>query len=489
MMKIKSMKYTGIILVTSLLVISGCKLNKPYQRPDLGEPDVFYGDGASTAENAINPVNTYWAEFFNDSLLVSLIDTALANNIDLKIADAYVEIGLARLKQAKANFLPSVDASPFRYRQDMFSENYNNYGSNRARRNHGPDVPTSFYTERLEYEAAVALNWELDVWGKLSSLKRARQHAYMQTMEFRKAVQTSLIADISSTYFVLGLLKSQIAVYKDNLALNTNTLKIVNLQFEAGEVTSLAVKQTLSQKLRAQSLIPQLEREYIRQENRLNRMLGRSGRSIELRDLESPIIDDEYVAGLPIELLSNRPDMAAAEYKLKEAYERVGIANAMRYPSVSLGSTVGLNSMELGKLLDPTGSGFLLVGASVFQPIFQNRKLRTNYEVAMKEKEIAELKFKDTFLQAMNEVSNALVSIKKLKEEYVIAQERVAAAKNAVEDASFLFKSGLANYLEVITAQTEALNSELNLENLKMQIFTADVELYRSLGGGWEEPD
>ena len=281
------------------------------------------------------------------------------------------------------------------------------------------------------------------------------------------------------------MLKAQIDVYNDNLVLNDNTLRIVQLQFEAGEVTSLAVKQTLSQKLRAQTLIPQLEREYIRQENRLNRLLGRHAQSISPSDLELPMVDEEHVVGMPLALLANRPDVAAAEYTLQESYERAGIANAMRYPTINLGASLGLNSFQLDKLLNPAGSGLLLLSGLVYQPIFQKRKLKTNYEIALKEKEIAELKFKDKFIQATNEVSNALLAIDKLKEEHSLAQERVDAAQRALKDANMLFRSGLANYLEVITAQREALDSELNLVSAKMRLLAADVELYRSLGGGW----
>ena len=189
---------------------------------------------------------------------------------------------------------------------------------------------------------------------------------------------------------------------------------------------------------------------------------------------------------MPLELIRNRPDIAAAEFNLQESYARLGVASAMRYPSVSLGASIGLNSFELEKLLNPTRSGFLLLNGLVFQPIFQQRRLRTNYEVAIAEKKIAELEFKNTFLLAIGEVSNALVAIEKLKEEYVIAENRVIAAQKAVDDAFLLFRSGMASYLEVITAQSEALDSELNLENVKVQLFAADVELYRSLGGGWK---
>ncbi|HCX24647.1 MAG: multidrug transporter [Flammeovirgaceae bacterium] len=485
-MKIKGMKQIGNLLIIILVVLFGCKMTKPYQELDLDAPNNYYGYEKAYLNDTTTMAEMPWDSFFGDSILISLIDTALQNNIDLQIADLYVDIGLARLKQSKANYFPSVGFSPFKYRRDYYSKNYNNWGSNRARRNHGDgNVPTSFYTERLEFESSLDLSWELDIWGKLSAQKRAAQLQYMKTQEFQKAVKTSLISEIASTYFYLALLKAQIDVYNDNLVLNDNTLRIVQLQFEAGEVTSLAVKQTLSQKLRAQTLIPQLEREYIRQENRLNRLLGRHAQSISPSDLELPMVDEEHVVGMPLALLANRPDVAAAEYTLQESYERAGIANAMRYPTINLGASLGLNSFQLDKLLNPAGSGLLLLSGLVYQPIFQKRKLKTNYEIALKEKEIAELKFKDKFIQATNEVSNALLAIDKLKEEHSLAQERVDAAQRALKDANMLFRSGLANYLEVITAQREALDSELNLVSAKMRLLAADVELYRSLGGGW----
>ena len=490
MMKNKTLTYRAIAVVVVLLALAGCKISEPYEQPDLQEPTAFYGSNKNSADTtgdstSIAAIN--WKSFFCDTVLVKLIDSALANNIDLKIADEYVAIGLAKLKQSKAAFFPSVSAAPFSYRRDYYSEYYNNYNSNRSRRNHSEgNVPKSLYTERLEYQIGVDLSWEVDIWGKLRNQKKASQLAYMQTEEFRKAVQTSLIAEIATTYSNLILLKSQLEVYRRNLSLNDSTLKIVELQYDAGEVTSLAVKQTQSQKLRAQTLIPQLEREYIRQENRLNQLVGRYGEKVNVAELDWTMLDTNQATGMPLNLLGNRPDVASAEYKLQASYAKVGIANAMRYPSISLGTSVGLNSMELDKLLNPVSAGYLLLNGAVIQPLFNKRKLKTNYEIALSEKKIAELEFRDQFLQAMTEVSNAMVAIEKLNQEYELAQERVNAARKSVKDASFLFRSGLANYLEVITAQGEALDSELNLENVKMQIFAANVELYRSLGGGWK---
>ncbi len=475
--------------ISFLLVLAGCKMNEPYERPDLEQPETFYG-----AENAIdNPgdstsiADLYWKEFFTDTVLTGLIDSALANNIDLQIADEYIDMGMSRLKQSKAAFYPSVSAQPFRYKRDYYSEDFNNYNSNRARRNHSEgSVPNTWYTERLEYEVGLNVSWEVDIWGKLRNQKKAAQLAYMQTEEFKKAVQTSLIAEIASAYANLILLKSQLEVYNRNISLNDSTLKIVELQYDAGEATKLAVRQTQSQMLRAKSLIPQLEREYIRQENRLNLLIGRYGQKLNIEALDWSLLDTNHAAGLPLNLISNRPDVATAEYKLQVSYSKVGIANAMRYPSLTLGTSIGLNTMDFETVLNPMKAGYLILNGAVIQPIFNRRKLKTNYEIALSEKKVAELEFRDQFFEAMNEVSNAMVAIEKLNEEYEFAQERVSAAQKSVKDANFLFRSGLANYLEVITAQSEALESELNLESVKMQIFAANVELYRSLGGGWK---
>lgn len=486
-LNLKQMNKSGITCFAIVLILMGCKISSPYQAADLKMPSSFYKEDTTASSGTFNLPNAKWNEMFSDTVLVGVINTALQNNIDLKIADEYVAMGVSQFKQAKAGLLPSISANPFKYRRDIYGENYNNWGSNRSRRIHGADnIPRSFYTERLEYETSLSLSWELDIWKKLSRQKRAAQLDYMQTLEFKKAVQTSLIADISNAYAALLLTKSQLEIYHRNLSLTDSTYRIVSLQYDAGEVTSLAVKQTKSQKLRAQTLIPQLESDYIQQENKLNMLIGRYAQPIEVGLVDWTLASDDFMLGAPLELLANRPDVAAAEYKLRESYELVGVANAMRYPSITLGASTGLNSFQLEHLLNPVGSGLLLLNGAIFQPIFQQRKLKTNYELAMSEMKIAELEFKDTFFQAMAEVSDALIKRKKLQEEYTLAVERVDVAKSAMNDASLLFRSGLANYLEVITAQSEALDSELNLEKIKMSIFITNVELYRSLGGGWK---
>jgi len=483
---IKQFATISIILITAI----SCKVGDNYQRPQFDKIDSYYGisqlDTTSLA-NQTTLADVNWRDYFEDSTLIALIDTALINNIELLKGAKQIEIGSQNLELSKANFYPSLGISPFEYNREYYSENYNNYGSNRARRNHGENPPKTLYTERLAYSTTIFASWEIDLWGKLRWQKEAAQASFMQSEEFQKAVQTAIVAEIASTYYNMLMINSQIAVAERNLELGRNTLDIVKLQFEADETTSLAIQQTESQILRAESLIPQLEREYTLLENRLNQLLGRYPQPIDIEQgLEDVTFDDRYVVGVPLELINNRPDIAAAEYQLIASNARVGVTQAMKYPSIMLNASTGLNSFVFDSFLDPMGSGFALINGAIFQPLFQNRRLKTNHSIAVSERQLAELDFKDNIILAVREVSDALVTIEKLREEYSIAQERIVVSSKGVRDASLLFQSGFANYLEVINAQEDALQSELDLANLKRQIILANIELYRSLGGGWK---
>lgn len=474
-----------------ILLVSGCKVGENYTRPEVNLPGEYYGseklqDSVFVGDKSIASID--WEEFFQDSTLNSLIDSALIGNFDMQKVAKQIEIANESLLQSKANFLPSLNSNPGRFTREYYSENFNNYGSNRSRRNHPDGVPGTLYTENLAYAVTLQASWEIDIWGKLRWQKEAAQAKYMQTREFQKAVQTALVAEISSTYFNILMLKSQMTVAQRNYDLSKNTLEIVELQFEAGENTSLAIQQTKSQMLRAKALIPQLQRAYTLQENRLNNLLGRTPGSLEFNGvLDQLILDNTYTTGVPIELIQNRPDVAASEYELISTNARVGIAQAMKYPSLTINAGAGLNSMALGTVIDPISSGFALVNGALFQPIFQNRKLKTNHRIAIKQREIAELDFREKINTAVTEVSSALVNIEKLQEEYDIAQERMRTTTKGMTDAFLLFQSGFANYLEIINAQEDALQNQLEVVQLKMQLALAKVELYRSLGGGWQD--
>ena len=481
---------TLTILCSVVLSATGCKVGQRYARPDIVTVNSYYGnitqpDSAAANQRHLSDVN--WRDYFEDPVLISLIDTALLTNIDLQREAKRIEIGFQNSQLSKAAFYPNAGISLFDFNREYYSVDYNNYGSNRSRRNHGENPPTTLYTENLAYSTTLFASWEIDVWGKLRWQKEAAQASLVQSREIRKAVQTAVVAEIASTYYNMLMVNSQVAVAESNLALGRSTLRIVKLQFEADETTSLAIQQTESRILRAESLIPQLERDYVMLENRLNQLLGRYPQPIDIQqNLEDVSFDDQYIVGVPLELIDNRPDVAAAEQQLMISNARVGIAQAMRYPSIVLNASTGLNTFKFDSFLDPMRAGFALLNGALFQPIFQNRQLKTNYSIAQAERQIAALDFKDNVILAVREVSDALITIEKLQEEYSIAQERIIVTSKGVQDASLLFQSGFATYLEIINAQEDALQSELDLADLKRQIILAKIELYRSLGGGWQ---
>ncbi|AGA78718.1 efflux transporter outer membrane subunit [Echinicola vietnamensis] len=480
------------ILPFTLVVIAmaSCKVGQNYNRPEIDFPDQYYGadslrDSLMTGKKNMAAVN--WKAYFKDSTLVSLIDSALSNNFDMQKMTKEIDIGYQNLQQSKANFLPSLGASPFKYNREYYSEYYNNYGSNRARRNHGEDIPTSLYTERMEYVSSLQASWEIDIWGKLRWQKEAARADFMKTQEFKKALQTALVSEVATTYLNMLMLKSQLTVSRRNYELSKNTLRIVKLQYDAGETTSLAVQQTESQMLRAKALIPDLERDYAIQETRLNELLGRAPQELELvHHLEDIAFDSTYQTGVPLELIQNRPDIAASEYNLIISNANVGVTQAMKYPSLTISGGVGLNSYQIEHFLDPMGAGFALLNGAIFQPIFQNRKLKTNHLIALNKREIAQLDFKETIIGAVGEVSNALVTIEKLQEAHNIVEDRLQVTNKGIKDAFLLFQSGFASYLEIINAQEDALENQMELVRLKTQLAIANIELYRSLGGGWK---
>lgn len=482
----KLIKYSTFALFAMLLLASGCKMGKDYVRPETNLPPA-YRSGSSLTDS-VGLADIPWRAFFNDSALVNLIDSALINNYDLQKALKNIQIANQYVRRSKAAFFPNVEAEAGTNQQRRSENFYSNpssgwYGEDGP----GENPPNVLYNYQSQYYSILGTNWELDIWGKLRRQKEATIAEYLQTDEARKAVQTSLIAAIADGYYNLLMLDAQMEVAQRNLRLNDSTLSIVKLQYAAGEVTALAIQQTESQMLIAASLIPSLEQEIAIQENTLMALTGQMPdgilRSSSFTDLPT---DELFSVGVPLHLMRNRPDVRSAELELQAANAEVGVAQAFRYPSLSISANIGLNAMMPQNWFNIPGSllgGFI---GGITQPVFSGRRLKTQHEVAKLERDKAELELHQMILDATTEVSNALIMVQKLEERYEIAEQRVATSLLAVQNANLLFRSGYASYLEIITAQSNALNSELNLTSIKQQQLNAKVELYRSLGGGWK---
>lgn len=479
-------RHTGLALISGCFLLSACKMGKDYVRPALPLTDTFRGSNQTTDSATIADIP--WNDFFTDSMLTMLIDSAIVNNYDMQTALKNIEIANQSLRQSRAAFLPEIEAQLGGTNHQWRSRDF--YGSPSSgwydQEGEG-SPPENLFMYQSQYASSIGVSWELDIWGKLRRQKESALAEYLQTFEAQKAIQTSLVAAIAEGYYNLLMLDAQLEVAQRNLKLNDSTLQIVKLQRDAGEVSSLAIQQTQSQMLVAASLIPQLEQEIAIQENSLRALTGRMPdsvyRSSALMDWR---MQGAYDAGVPLQLLVNRPDVREAELALRAANADVGVAQAYRYPSLTIEASGGINAMLPQNWFNIPGALFGGIISGVTQPIFSGRRLKTQHEIAKLERDKAEISFQQTVMDAVHEVTNALVMIEKLNEQYAIGEQRVTTAQLGVKNANLLFKSGEATYLEVITAQSNALNSELDLVSIKQEQLNAKVALYRALGGGWK---
>ena len=478
------------IFITVLLftfVLSACKVGKKYERPELNLPENYRGaDSLALTDSSLAQI--HWRDMFNDEDLVNLIDSALVNNYDMRIALKNMEIAERNLKINKLQYLPSVDLNLGTVNKQFRSADFYSSPSSKWYEEHGTQAPSSLYTYQSQFASGVEFSWELDIWGKIANAGDILKSEWLDSKEARHAIQTKLIADVASGYFNLLGLDAQIEVAKRNLQLNDSTMRMIQLQFDAGEITALAMQQTESQRLLAASLIPKLENEIVIQENSLRTLLGEMPDAILRRKkLNDSIINfsEDLSLGAPLGIIRNRPDIKRAEYDLIAANARMNIKQAMRYPQLSLSGVFGLNSMLPKNWFNIPGALLGGVVGELTTPIFRNKKLKNDYEVAKIEREKSELALQRQVMEAVGEIASTLTTVKKQEEQLDLSEKRVKNSQLAVKNASLLFKSGYATYLEVITAQSNALNSDLDLVSLQQKQLNAFIKLYRALGGGW----
>lgn len=462
------------ITALAVLLVTGCKVGKDYQRPDVQLPQQFAGqsfaDTSSIADIA-------WKDFFTDPALRELINKGITYNNDLQVAIKRIDIAQAQARQAKLLQLPQV--------------NLQATGSiNRPSDNSLNGLSTSTFLGKTyveNYQVLASISWEADIWGKIRRQKETVLAQYLQTQEAARAVQTQVVASIAQGYYNLLMLDRQLAIARSNLILNDSFVNVTRILRDGGVVTSLAVRQAEAQKQTTQLLIPQLEQDIAMQENALQVLTGQLpgtiARTAGLNDIPLPAT---VAAGLPVAMVSRRPDVRTTEMALVMANAQVGVAQANMYPALSITAGGGLESFKASNWFNIPGSLFGLAAGTIMQPVFRQKELKTRFEIAKLEREQAVIQFRQSVLLATGEVSNALVQVEKLKEQRVLAVNQVDTLKEAVGNAQLLFKSDMANYLEVLTAQTTALQAELNLAAIQRSQLGAVVELYRSLGGGWK---
>lgn len=462
-----------LIVILAAASFAACKVGKDFQRPEVALPSQF----GNTAATDSTVAKASWKQFFPDPALQQLISEALAGNFDLQIALKRIETASAYVKQAKAALLPSVTANA--------TANTNIPSKNSL---NGLSLNEFLGTSHIEdYTLGVGLSWEIDVWGKIRRQKEAALATYLQTFEAAKAVQTGIVANVANSYFNLLMLDAQLQIARRNTSLSDTIVQMIRMQKTAGEVTELAVQQAVAQRQAAELLIPQLEQAAAIQENAIRILTGQlPGKVARNTTLDRFPLWDSLHTGVPAEVIGNRPDVKASELSLKAANANVGVAQGSMYPALSLTANGGLNAYEIGKWFSMPNSLFGTVAGNIAQPVFQQRRLRTQLEVSKVEREQAVISFRQAVTTAVREVSDALIQLEKLQEQQEIAASRLQTTQQAVGNARLLFRSGLANYLEVISAQSNSLQAELTQVDIRRQRLTAMVDLYRSLGGGYQ---
>lgn len=464
-------RYIILSLVLTAFSLQSCFVAKKYQQPELEISDQYRN--VSTSDSA-TLASMPWEQLFTDTLLQNLIHKALDNNLDYLMAIERVNAAEAYYKQGKMGYFPSLNMSA----NGGHYEASDNSLTGISAGGNGPNYEN--------YQLTGTVSWEADIWGKIRSNKRASQASYLKSEASRRVVESALVANTASAYFQLVALDAQVDVARQTVTNRKESLETMKSLKEAGQVTETAVKQTEAQLYSTQILLLNLEENVIFLENTLSLLLGQNAGTIVRGKLDNQTVVVELQAGFPVQLLRNRPDVMVAEYGLMNAFELVNVARSNFYPSISINASAGLESINFDDWFS-SSSLFSNVVGNLTQPLFNKRNIRTKYEVAKAQQAEARYNFQKSILQAGKEVSDALYSYESEMKKYEIRKMELEALTKAVEYSEELLNNGYQNttYLEVLTARSNALSSEINTIDTKYQQLNALVELYLSLGGGW----
>ncbi|MFN1215666.1 efflux transporter outer membrane subunit [Chryseobacterium kwangjuense] len=472
MNSIKNIAYIALISGTAI----SCRVQK-FERPEVKMPETFRSDSL-IADIQENMAKTSYKDFFKDPVLVKLIDKAVAQNNDFLVALKQIEYASLAYNQSKWGNVPTISATLANASISRPSDNSMNgmmAGQFMGRK----------YTE--DYTTSVNFSWEADIWGKIKGRKEQALADYLKTQEAAKAVKTQLVTSVVQGYYNLLMLDTQLQITKSNLEYSDSTLKFLTKQQELGLTTALAVQQQEILKDQIVKSIPAIESSIAIQENALSLLTGSMPDKIErsgsLNNVQSP---DRISTGIPSELLSYRPDIKSAELEVRKSAAAIHVAKVSMYPSLNITAQGGLNAFQASHWFSVPGSLFGMAAGMIAQPILNGKQLKTQYEQSKVMADQAEINFKQLVLKAVGEVSDALVQIQKLEEQQKIAEGLALKSNEAVKKADILFKYNSATYIEVIIAQSNKLQAELDLASLKAQRLNAITSLYRAVGGGWQ---
>ncbi len=465
----RSLKNISFLVVTTLLV-SGCAVGPNFMRPWVNTPDNFRN--APTSADPASFADLPWWQVFRDDRLQNLIQLALANNHDLRIAVSRVEQARQISLQARSQFFPQV--------------NYDGGIGTGKNALFGAIAPNSGQTQDSAF-IDLSVFWEVDLWGRIRRLNEAARAQFLATEEARRGVTISLVSSVAQAYFELLELDLQLEIAKRNTESFADTLRIFSLRREQGVASKLETASAEALLTSTAANIPELERQIVLKENQINVLLGRNPAAVErTAGLLDERLSVEIPAGLPSSLLERRPDIRQAEENLRAANAQVGVAVAIFFPRIGLTSLFGKASPELADFTSGTTNLWAVAG-NLTGPIFQGGALVAQYRQAKAVWEEARLRYEQTVLNALQEVSNALISRQKYQEVQAQQARSVKAYEEAVQVSLQRYIAGKASYYEVLQNQQNLFPAETVLAQTELNRLLAVVQLYKALGGGWTD--
>ena len=454
----------GVMCVAAMM--SSCHIYKAYDRPETITTSGIYRDPASAtdtlASDTTNMGNLPWKEVFRDAKLQALIEEGLNNNVDVQAAALRVKEAKVMLTSAKLSYLPSINIAPQGTATSMDDGNY-----------------------VKAYTLPAVASWEIDLFGKILNSKRGQKVAYQKSQYAQQAVRSSIICGIANVYYSLLMLDRQVAITTETSDIYKENVRVMEAMKTAGMTTEAGVAQMRAASNQVDASLIDLKRQVRETENSLAILLGRAPQTIERTTLDEQVMPEKLMAGVPLQLLENRPDVKMAEMTLAAAYYSTNQARAAFYPGLTITGTAGWTN---GSNISVSNPGVFLMQAmaSLAQPIFNKGKLIANLKVTKAEEKIAQMNYQQTILKAGKEVSDALFLFdcqnKKLENDKV----RVEQLNKAVIATKALFQSASATYLEVLTSQQSLLSAQLSEVADNFQRIQAVINLYSAVGGGRE---
>ena len=458
-----------VMVVALALIASGCTVGPNYRRPVVTVPQIYRGAAAAAPSTAASFGDEKWWEVFQDPQLQALIRTALKQNYDLRIAATHILQAQAQLGIARGDQLPTAGVI--------------------AAGNNQRAAKSKFFSayDTSSTELALGLKWDLDFWGKYRRATEAARDDLLANNWARQQVVSSLVADIASAYFTLRTQDSQLQISQRTLAANQDSLRLTQLLSDHGATSMLDVRQAEQLVYSASAAIPSTEKQIEQQEDLISTLLGQNpgdvARGLELT--AQPHLP-EVPAGLPSSLLERRPDIREAEAELMAANARIGVAKAAYFPDISLTGVAGFQSIQLAKLFTGPAEMWNFTG-QLLQPLYAGSTLKSGVQLAQAQQQEALLNYQQTIQEAFREVSDALIAYQKDHEFRTQQESLTRSAQDASRLSDIRYRGGASSYLEVLDSNTRAYAAELTLVQAQLGEMLDYIQLYLTLGGGWQE--